>query len=401
MLIQNGEINQEKLAGLIKETVKSVLKTDEAGFKEHVAKSRVSGQEILDKTAGAQKGPNPDDARGKTAGRIIRALAAGKGDLDRAVAFASKTWGKDDHVIKALSASDASAGGVLVPAEYSLELIELLRPASVVRRMNPTVLPLAKGNLSIPKLTGGASADYVGENQNISTTQPTTGQVKLSAKKLAAIVPVSNDLIRFSSPQADTVVRDDLVASMATRQDLALIRENGLGNGPKGLRYWAHSGNINAVNATVNLTNITKDLSDCMGRLEDADVRMLRCGWIMHPRTKRYLAQLRDGNGNYAFREEMMGGTLMTFPYATTTQIPTNLGAGNESEIYFADFADVVIGDAEQLVIDTSGEAAYHDGANVVAAFSLDQTVVRAIHEHDMVLRHDKSVSILTEVDWL
>lgn len=396
------DIDVKEVQGIVKETVMALLKTNESGLKDHMRVSKAAAEDIMNKTAAAQAGPNPQDERGKTAARILRALAAGKGDVDKAIAFAKKSWGENDVAIKALAAGDATGGGFLVPAEYSTDLIELLRPVNVVRRMNPTVLPLPKGNLSVPKITGGASAEYVGENQNISTTQLTTGQVKLSAKKLAALVPISNDLIRFSSPQADTVVRDDLIAAMANRQDLAFIRGNGTGNGPRGLRYWANAANIVPVNSTVNLANVTTDLSNCIGKLEDNNVRMLRCGWLFHPRTKRYLMSVRDGNGNFAFRDEMMRGTLWTFPYATTTQIPTNLGGGgNESEIYFGDFADVVIGDAEQLVIDTSGEAAYHDGSNVVAAFSLDQTVVRAIHEHDLVLRHDRSVSILTEVDWI
>jgi heptaprenylglyceryl phosphate synthase len=61
----------------------------------------------------------------------------------------------------------------------------------------------------------------------------------------------------------------------------------------------------------------------------------------------------------------------------------------------------VVIGDALNLQIDVSQEAAYHDGSNVVAAFSLDQTVIRAIIETDMVMRHDAAVTVLSGVKWI
>jgi hypothetical protein len=62
--------------------------------------------------------------------------------------------------------------------------------------------------------------------------------------------------------------------------------------------------------------------------------------------------------------------------------------------------ADAVIGDATSIIIDTSTEAAYHDGTQVVAAFSQDQTVVRAIVQHDFGMRHDASVAVLTQVTW-
>lgn len=41
--------------------------------------------------------------KGVTAARIVRALAANKGDVEKASAYAKKVWG-DDEVAKALSA---------------------------------------------------------------------------------------------------------------------------------------------------------------------------------------------------------------------------------------------------------------------------------------------------------
>ena len=78
----------------------------------------------------------------------------------------------------------------------------------------------------------------------------------------------------------------------------------------------------------------------------------------------------------------------------------TGLGNDNESEIYLVDFSQVLIGESQGLLVDSSQEAAYHDGSSVQAAFSLDQTVVRAIAEHDLGMRHDKGVTMLTGVTW-
>ena len=99
----------------------------------------------------------------------------------------------------------------------------------------------------------------------------------------------------------------------------------------------------------------------------------------------------------------MMRGSLWGYPYGVTTQVPENLtdhGNVDESEVYFADFADCVIGEAQRLILDASAEAAYSDGVNVIAAFSQDQTVVRTIAEHDFVVRRDVSVCVLNGVRW-
>jgi HK97 family phage major capsid protein len=382
------EMTVEQLRAFIKEVV------DEA-----VAPLREQQTNWARMMFARQEEPAKPD-KGLIAARMVRALAAAKGDPERAAGWARKQWG-DDEVVKALAAGEATAGGYLVPPEYSTEIIELLKPQAVVRRLGARTIPMTTGTLNVPKMTGGATASYIGENTNIQKSQQAFGQITLSWKKLAALVPISNDLLRFSSPDADAIVRDDLVSAMALREDLAFIRDDGTNNKPKGLFYWAASDNKFNANSTVNLANVTLDLGKAILKLRSANVRFIRPGWIFSPRTEHYLMTVRDANGNFAFRDEMLRGTLFGFPYGVTTQIPENLGTGsNESEVYLVDFADAVIGEASQLVIDASTEAAYHDGTNVVAAFSLDQTVVRAIAHHDFAVRYDASVAVIQKVTW-
>lgn len=331
--------------------------------------------------------------------RFVRAVAAGKGDPDRAANFAEKIYG-DSGVAKALAAGSATAGGFMVPEQYNADLIEYLRAASVVRKLGALVYPM-NGTTTLPKITSGSAATYIGENENISMTDVRFGLVKATAKKLAALIPISNELIRFASPQADTVVREDLVAAIAEAEDQNFLRSDGTGAAPKGLRYWAPAANRLTVNATVNVDNVRRDTSRLMLQLMNANVRMRRPGWIMSPRTMVYLMDLTDGQGNKVF-PEMESGRFRGFPFAWTTSVPNNLAVTgtNESEIYFADFADVVIAESPGLIIDVSTEAAYHDGNGVVSAFSKDQTVIRVIAQHDLVLRHSESVAVLTDVDW-
>jgi HK97 family phage major capsid protein len=339
--------------------------------------------------------------RGLEAARFVRAMAAGKGDVERAMAWAKKQG--YDTLVKAMGVSTVAGGGALVPETYATAIIELLRPMSAVRQLNPTIIPMSSGTLTMPAITGGASGSYIGENKNIATTSITTGLVKLSWKKLAAMVPISNDLIRQSSPAADAVVRDDLVAAIAQRSDQAFIRDDGTQETPKGLRYLAPSANVFGAQGSPDLAKVTSDLAKAIMKLKSGNSRMLRPGWLMSPRTELYLMAQRDGNGNFAWRDEMLAGKLWRYPYATTTLIPDNLGGGsNESEVYLADFADVIIGESTNLLIDVSTEAAYYDSTlgAVVSAFSQDQTVVRAIVEHDINMRHLESVAVITTVLW-
>lgn len=142
-------------------------------------------------------------------------------------------------------------------------------------------------------------------------------------------------------------------------------------------------------------------LSALILRLENANSNMTAPGFAMAPRTKRWLAALRDGNGNKAY-PELDQNLLKGFPVGSTTQIPINLGGdGDASEIHFADFADCFIGEDDAMVIDFSKEATYKDGSgNVISAFQRDQTLVRVIAKHDFGPRHVESVAVMTGVKW-
>jgi HK97 family phage major capsid protein len=391
-------MKREDILDIVKEVTGDIL----AEQREHEHESQLVAK--LDSLVEAMKSPRPQapekEERGLMAGRFMRAVCAGKGDPEKAASFAKKEWG-DGEVAKALEATDSSAGGVLIPPGWSADVIELLLERAVVRSMGPTVVPMPNGTMQFPKLTGGATAGYIGESQNAPVTEQTFGQINLTWKKLACLIPVSNDLLRFEAAGADAIVRDDAVAAMAIREDQAFLRSDGSEFAPKGLLYHCVSGNKFDANSTVNLANVTTDLATAILTLRNANVRFIRPGWLMAPRTEMYLMSVRDTNGNFAFRDEMMAGRLWGFPFASSTEIPINLGTGtDESEVYLVDFADVVLGEANTLMVSASDVAAYHDGTTVQAAFSLDQTVMRLLAHHDMNVRHEESICIIEAVTW-
>ena len=259
----------------------------------------------------------------------------------------------------------------------------------------------------MPFQSAAATANYVGELQNIPQTQPSFGQLTLSAKKLVSLVPISNDLIKDSSPNIDMIVRNDLVQTMALREDIAFIRGTGASNTPKGMRNWAIAANVFARTAaggpgTATLNEITNDLYAAITRLENLNVPLSNAGWIMTPRTKSGLMRLRDGNGNFVYRDEMLRGNLLGFAYRSTTQIPTNLGGpGNQTEVYFADFSSLVIAENTSMEISVYEGGAFNDGTNIISGISTDQTVIRALARHDFGARQrGQEISVITAVDW-
>jgi HK97 family phage major capsid protein len=358
--------------------------------------------------------------KGEAAGRFMRALV--KLNIDRKssepenVQAQLKAWGDDDiaEVVekdaarrKAMAVTSATDGGFLVPEQFSQDVIELLRPQSVVRSMVGRTLPMPVGSINIPKITDGSTAYYIGENTNATKSQLKTGNLKLTWKKLVTLVPLSNDLARYSSPGADAIVRNDMIRSMAQRENQAFLRDDGTNAGPKGLRYWIHPSNlIDVINATFTTQTVATDLGRCILQLINNNVPLSKPGWLFAPRTWNYLRMLQTTTGAFIYQAEMNSGLLLGYPFRWSTQIPTNLSDhgrttnGGETEIYFADFDDVVIGEAMSLRVDASQEASYMEGSSLVSAFSQDQTVIRAITEHDFGVRRDVSVMVMNGVCW-
>lgn len=349
---------------------------------------------------------DPKNGAGLKYGRYVRVNALSKISGVPAIDIA-KSWGDqwlaDDIAAmqeKALAAGDFTAGGAIVPDEYVNEIIELLRDTSVVRRAGAREVPMRTGSMTIPRQSGAGTANYLGELENINKSEQTFETVQLTAKKLAALTPISNDLLRESDPAADQIVRDDLAMVMALREDIAFLRGDGTAHEPKGiLNRVATSHRFDSAGAT--LDNVTEDLFKALRLVRAANVPVVRGAWFLSTRSLFGLRKLRDANGQLVFDEEIRRGTLLGFPYYETNQLPENLGGGgNESEVYFQEMTQTILADTLEMQLDIFPGGAYHDGSGVVSGISTDQTVVRAISKHDFALRHPESGSVIEAVTW-
>lgn len=308
---------------------------------------------------------------------------------------------QNDRVSSAMYADEHTAGGSWIRGQYLDRFIEQLRPLSVVRMMGVDTVPLDDGSLWMPKEVAGPSGVYLGEKEEANTEEVVTGDVKLVAKELVCMVASSLKLIRSPSANATNRIRNSILRGAGQTEDLYFLRGTPSGAGPTGMRYLAHADNIIPVNATVNLANVTHDLGKAELALLNANVVMVNPHWLMAPRTFVYLQNLRDGNGNLAFASlSNERPTLRGKPVHVTTQIPINLGGGNESEIMLVEATHLIIGDVPRVGFESSNVAAYKEGGVMKAAFSERKVVSQLVMENDFNALQDKAIAILTEVDW-
>lgn len=342
-----------------------------------------------------------DGRKGTAAVKGALAEAKERGDTEMVNAIGRSIF---EFQQKTLALSDFSAGGALVPEEFSSEVIPLLYDQTVVFELGAQRIPMPNGNLTMPFADTGVSASYVGEVQNIPVSEPTYGQIQMNAKKLAVVVPIANDLLRTPSASADAFVQRDIVNFFNQRVDLALLRDDGTSGKPKGLREWILDDTSRATNMTGTGTLAEKvgDLGGLIQRLQERKIPMIRPGFAFDIRTEWALKTQLDGNGQFVFAPQMDAGSLFGFPYKSTTAMPNNIGVGsNKAEVIFAAFGHFLVGDTETLEITVAPDGAYHNGSAVVSGLSTDTTPIRAIARHDCAARYrGQEGEILDEVDW-
>jgi HK97 family phage major capsid protein len=342
----------------------------------------------------------PTDYPGSKLARFAMSIAAGENNMADAAKFAETEIGDKDVAMAISTASNS--GGALVPENIANEIIELLRPRSVVRELGASMVPLTNGNLTIPRLTGGASSSYKGENDAQNAEDVTLADVKLSAKTQMSVVPMSNELIGKAGFRVESIFLNDMINAVANRQDKAFLRDDGTNDTPTGFKAVATAASrTTAWSGTASLATIDAYLDSLILGLMNSDSNMLMCGWAMSPRTFMKIQGLRDGNGNKAY-PEMANGFLKGWAVKHTTNIPVNLGTGtDETEIYFADWNDVIIGETDVYTIDFSREATYNDSTGtLVSAFSRNQSVLRVVTGNDVGFRHVEGLQLGTGVTW-
>jgi HK97 family phage major capsid protein len=158
------------------------------------------------------------------------ATQAAETDLDHP---AVKNWMQTKSLemqlgMKAMGVTVDSAVGTLVPAPAQGEFIDLQRNFESFTRAGAREMPLPpQGRVSLPKQTGGTTAYWVGEAATITSSDVATSNLYLEAKKLGVISTLSDEIMRFSDPQVEGIVRYDQAMQSGLKADSAMFTGTG------------------------------------------------------------------------------------------------------------------------------------------------------------------------------
>ena len=324
---------------------------------------------------------------GIRAARFVKvALLASRSRDESAADIAERMYPADEQLRAVMNEGTPADGGYTIPQNLYNEIIPLLRQTGVTRSLGVTELPLPNGNLSLVKQTGAANFSWVGENKPIVNSKITMGNVKLSAKKLAGIIPISNELLRDSSLVADRFVRDEMVNGIAEAEDITSLYGSGSENAPKGVTVACAEQKI-----TVDGELTADTIYTMVGKLLSAKLNNPNLAWRIPGVLWAKLYGMQTASGNYIFRDEMKDGKLCGYPFKIDNNITVGDDANGKTQIFFGDWKHFLIGVESALQIAVSTDATFTDGGKTVSAFENDLTLMRAVVREDFGVRYTEA----------
>lgn len=134
---------------------------------------------------------------------------------------------------RAFTTTGGGAAGVATNL-LANHFIEALRHKLKVAKRATTLAGLV-GNVDVPRQNVIGQAYWVGEGGAPTATAPGLDQIQFSPKSLAAYTDITRRSMHQVTPDAELLVRNDLLKAVATAMDLSCLYGTGADGQPKGL----------------------------------------------------------------------------------------------------------------------------------------------------------------------
>lgn len=286
--------------------------------------------------------------KGTAFARMCMALAAGGGDSYKTIQFA-KQWQDStpevqpmvEHMWRTKSAvavgttTDSTWAGPLVVTQPLNEFLEMLRPRTLLGRIPG--LRQVPFNVSIPTQTTGGTYGWVGQNKPKPVTKADYSTVTVPFAKAAGIIVISEELATLSSPSAEGLVREEMIAGMSAFLDAQFVDP-----------AVAVSANVSPASitngaATIASSGVTGaaakvDLASRIGVFVAANIPTSESVWLMNEANAFGISISVNALGQPLFPGfNMNGGTLMGIPVVVSNNVGARVVLVHTPSIFYAD----------------------------------------------------------------
>jgi len=270
----------------------------------------------------------------------------GASDAEAALKTANAE-GERAAIQAAMSVGDNSAGGYLAPVEWDRQLQKAQRTVSPMRRL-AKVVTTGRSAYSTLWSNDQWGSGWVGETaERPATSTATLSPLVIPAGEIYAMPTATQRLLDDSAINVEAWLADELSGEFSRQEGVAFVAGDGV-NKPMGfLRYTTgdvgetkHPGGVIATSPSGSAAAIAgaDQLIDLKYGLA-APYRQ-NATWVMNSQTAAVIAKMKDGQGNYIWREALIAdepARLLGRPVEIDENMP-NIAAG-ALPIAFGDFA--------------------------------------------------------------
>lgn len=378
--IEKLEKNASRLGTLIKAQTLSMTATEVSGDTPEAADASATGETAPKETKSVQVESNLPKGVGMAL--LIKASSiATKSKGGVTTREVLQGWNAPDSVIRAATqkavigtTTDDKFGKELIDyANLTGEFIELVRQKTVVDKIAP-LMRQVPFNVKIPIQTASGSVGWVGEGKMKPVGNPEFGSMTLGHAKIAGIVLLSDELIRFSNPKADQLVRDDLVATVAQFIDQQFFDPDKAeaAESPASILH-----GVNAVVSTgVSADKYDADLQTLIAKVVDAGFSLEGAVWAMSETRAMQLSGMRDALGRTYFEGMSLVGSrsLKGLPVLTCGYLADKIVLIIPNQILLADDGGIDFSVSTEATINMGTDEA----PKMVNLFQNNLTAIRA-----------------------
>ncbi|MBG0537137.1 phage major capsid protein [Enterobacter hormaechei] len=343
--------------------------------------------------------------------RFAKALAAANGSRSEALEIARKQYPDDaklHHVLKAAvgagTTTDPQWAGALVEyQEYANDFVEFLRPQTIIGRFGQGGIPALRQvpfNIRIPAQTSGGSASWVGQGKAKPLTKFDFESITFSFAKVAAIAVLTDELIRFSNPAADALVRNALAEAVIARLDTDFINPS-----KAEVPNVSPASVTNGITAIPSTGNPDDDAAAAFGVFVAANLQPNGAVWLMASTTALALSMRKNALGQKEYPEmTLLGGTFQGLPVIVSQYVGNQLVLVNAPDIYLADDGGVAVDMSREASLemesDPTGDSITPTGTELVSMFQTNSVAIRAERWINWKRRRTAAVAVISGVNY-
>lgn len=293
-------------------------------------------------------------------------------------------WHEAELERRAMSEGTLSAGGHMVPTPLSATVIDKMRNLAMVTRAGATVVPMESQTLKLARLTTDPTAGWFNENATITASDGVFDAVTFTARKLAALVKLSVELVEDAS-NVTSLIEDTLAQVLALELDRVALHGTGTAPEPKGINAYSTT-DVPEVSMGTNGAQLTSfdKLADTYFTAVTNNAAPTAA--IFAPRTAQTIDKLKDTTN----QPLVAPASWANLQKLVTNQVRIDLTQGtsnNASNVFLGDFSTVAVGMRTSLILEASREAD--------TAFADGQVWIRAYLRADVQLLQGKKLCVL------